>query len=78
MPTVDPNAKSAAEGGLTYVCDTDAGIRRTDQHIGIGEGAGHTIDVGIRHADRHDTRAAIVGQDEVGKDVGRMPAARLS
>ena len=23
-----PNAKSAAEGGLTYVCDTDAGIRR--------------------------------------------------
>ena len=28
MPTVDPNAKSAAEGGLTYVCDTDAGIRR--------------------------------------------------
>ncbi|MUV12626.1 DNA topoisomerase IB [Noviluteimonas gilva] len=28
MPNVDPNAKSAAEGGLTYVCDADAGIRR--------------------------------------------------
>ena len=25
---IDPNAKSAAQGGLTYVCDTDAGLRR--------------------------------------------------
>ena len=51
-----------------------AGVGRADQHIGIGERAGHAVDVGVGHADRDDTGVAVVGQHEIGEHVGRMAA----
>jgi DNA topoisomerase IB len=45
MPTLDPNAKSAEEGGLTYVSDTDPGLhrRRAGKGFAYVDAAGRVV-----------------------------------